>query len=133
MPTDAYIWLYWTQYDTPLKQVKKTLNTYRPFSIGTWWLDCEGEGRDVGWMIARLGYAAKAVESCGIYTRAGWWMEHMGNTDLFSHLPLWYSNPDYTPDFTDYTPFGGWKQPSIKQWMFDQLLRGKVVDMNVYR
>ena len=39
-----------------------------------------------------------------------------GGCPNFTNLPVWYSNPDNLPSFSDWNvnAFGGWKNPTLK-------------------
>lgn len=71
----------------------------------------------------------------GIYTSYSQWSQIMGDdfTDG-SQFPLWYPHYQSPPDpsFDDFTPFGGWDEPAIKQYAENQSLCGVGVDVNVY-
>ena len=45
---------------------------------------------------------------------------------------LWYSHYDNTQSFSDFTPFGGWQKPTMKQYQGDTTLCGVGVDKNYY-
>ena len=73
------------------------------------WLDCESgfsdngvqddteaPGISVAYRVSKTWEQRRRVESagitCGIYTGAFWWPSKMGNSPLFSDLPLWSAN-----------------------------------------
>ena len=33
-------------------------------------------------------------------------------------MPLWYAHYDNNPSFSDFSPFGGWKEPYAKQVIY---------------
>jgi hypothetical protein len=39
---------------------------------------------------------------------------------------------DNNPSFSDFSPFGGWNQPAIKQYVGDAVVCGAGVDKNWY-
>lgn len=45
-------------------------------------------------------------------------------------FPLWYPHYDKNPSFSDFTPFGGWTTPSMKQYWDTNNLCGFGVDNN---
>ena len=50
------------------------------------------------------------------------WVQLFGNDQscqLFTDVPLWYARFDGKPTFDDFyaLPFGGWKQPYMKQYI----------------
>lgn len=44
--------------------------------------------------------------------------------------PLWYAHYDYKMTFDDFTPFGSWTKPDIKQYQGTNQLCGASVDRN---
>ena len=68
-----------------------------------------------------------------IYTSYNNWQSIVGlsyNYPASQGLPLWYAHYDNNPSFSDFTSFGGWTKPSIKQYMGDQSSCGVGVDYN---
>ena len=45
-------------------------------------------------------------------------------------MPLWYAHYDSKPDFSDFTPFGGWSSPAYKQYAGTTSVCGMGVDLN---
>ena len=43
-----------------------------------------------------------------------------------------YAHYDDNPSFSDFSPFGGWNKPSIKQYAGDKTECGVGVDLNYY-
>mmetsp|Transcript_2813 Transcript_2813/g.6055 ORF Transcript_2813/g.6055 Transcript_2813/m.6055 type:complete len:250 (+) Transcript_2813:100-849(+) len=73
--------------------------------------------------------------TAGIYTNYYNWQSIVGlDYDYPSSLglPLWYAHYDNLPSFSDYTAFGGWSSPSIKQYEGDKSSCGIGVDYNWY-
>lgn len=57
----------------------------------------------------------------------------MGGADkctFFGHLPLWYAHYDHIANFSDWTEFGGWSVPTIKQYAGTTNDCGGSVDLN---
>eukprot|EP00658_Telonema_sp_P-2_P007858 TRINITY_DN12929_c0_g1_i2.p1 TRINITY_DN12929_c0_g1~~TRINITY_DN12929_c0_g1_i2.p1 ORF type:complete len:214 (+),score=67.30 TRINITY_DN12929_c0_g1_i2:188-829(+) len=52
----------------------------------------------------------------GVYASVYMWESIMGSCTVGSSLPLWYAHYDGRKTFSDYTRFGGWSKPSIKQY-----------------
>jgi hypothetical protein len=144
MTVDAYVMLYW-DYDIAA-QVRDALAMIAGFPIGRLWLDAEqpSGGRTAAQLIDKVQQAVDACGSmpCGIYTRKAWWLDNMGDTDAFSHLPIWYAYYDHNSDFDDWYdpefwyegPFGGWTDPAGKQYDSDWTapdLCGVNVDYNI--
>ena len=68
----------------------------------------------------------------GIYTSQRSWNPITGSTADFGSPALWYAHYDNNPSFSDFVPFGGWKNPSIKQYVGDATECGVDVDKNFY-
>ncbi|EGG24520.1 hypothetical protein DFA_02763 [Cavenderia fasciculata] len=60
----------------------------------------------------------------GISTSTTQWDEIMGGWNGASSFPLWYSDLDDSPSFTDFSPFSGWTTPTIKQYYSDVTICG---------
>lgn len=45
-------------------------------------------------------------------------------------VPLWYAHYDKSPSFSDFTSFGGWSKPTIKQFEGDITVCGADLDKN---
>ena len=73
--------------------------------------------------------------SAGIYTTYYNWESIVGlDYDYPSSigLPLWYAHYDNSASFSDYTAFGGWSSPAIKQYIGDATSCSVGVDYNYY-
>ena len=68
----------------------------------------------------------------GIYSSSSQWSPIMGGTSQFSQYPLWYAHYDNNPSFSDFSPFGGWSSPAIKQYAGDVSFCSAGVDKNYY-
>jgi len=72
----------------------------------------------------------------GIYTSKSQWTQIMGNSFTGgSSLPLWYSHYDNVKAFSDWPKsaignYGGWSQPTVKQYQGDQSFCGCNTDFN---
>jgi hypothetical protein len=144
MTIDAYVMLYW-DYDITA-QVHDALATIQGLPVRRLWLDAEQpRGNWASWQL--IEKIQEAVDACGssphgIYTRKVWWRDNVDDTAAFSHLPLWYAYYDGYHDFEDWYdpvywyegPFGGWTDPTGKQyasdWTFPDLCEVNV-DYNV--
>jgi len=144
MTIDAYVMLYW-DYDITA-QVHDALATIQGLPVRRLWLDAEQpRGNWASWQL--VVKIQEAVDACGsfphgIYTRKVWWRDNVDDTAAFSYLPLWYAYYDGYHDFEDWYdpfywyegPFGGWTDPTGKQyasdWTFPDLC-GVNVDYNV--
>ena len=71
----------------------------------------------------------------GIYTNYYNWEDIVGLDYKYpaeKGLPVWYAHYDNSPSFSDFTAFGGWSKPSIKQFAGDVTTCGVDVDFNWY-
>ena len=47
------------------------------------------------------------------------WQNIYGGLDKcvkFGDIPLWYAHYDHVASFADWTSFGGWSKPAVKQY-----------------
>ncbi|ELP94720.1 lysozyme, putative [Entamoeba invadens IP1] len=68
----------------------------------------------------------------GIYASKNYWSSIMGSY-TFSHassVPLWYPHYDNSASFSDFSAFGGWSSPSMKQYRGDVSTCSAGVDYN---
>jgi len=72
------------------------------------------------------------VTATGIYSSNSQWTPIMGGSTAFSKYPLWYAHYDYKDNFSDFSPFGGWSKPNIKQYQGTTSLCSASVDLNYY-
>jgi hypothetical protein len=120
MTVDLYVYLYWDASITAQVQEALSLAEGRP--VGRLWLDVEEDpdGRSSTRLIqlVREGLDACGTFPCGIYTGAGFWISHMGNTELFSDVPLWYARYEEPNNLDDFESerFGGWTSAIGKQY-----------------
>lgn len=71
----------------------------------------------------------------GIYATAYMWQTIMGSRTGcpgVSKFQLWYAHYDNSASFSDFSAFGGWTKPNIKQYKGDTTLCGAGVDLNFY-
>jgi len=137
MTVDAYVYLYW---DLDMAaQVKEAFRRTQGFPIQRMWLDVEQDPAGLG-ANALMALVQQALDACiaqggatcGIYTGPGFWKTYMNNTTSFSQVPLWYAWYNYNKALS-YWPqeqFGGWPQPTGKQWA-EEVLCSVGVDKNV--
>ncbi|MCZ6916527.1 MAG: GH25 family lysozyme, partial [Gemmatimonadetes bacterium] len=129
LSVDAYVYLYWNVDMTA--QVRTALNTIASYPVQRLWLDAEAppNGRTASQLVDKLQEAVGACgdQPCGIYTRKVWWRDNMADSRAFAHLPIWYAyyngqdNFDdwYNPTYWYEGPFGGWADPTGKQYDSD--------------
>ena len=84
------------------------------------------------WMSQALSQATAMGVKIGVYTSASQWIPIMGSWSGASHYPLWYAHYDGRQSFSDFSPFGGWTKPAIKQYAGDASRCGVGVDLNWY-
>ncbi len=61
------------------------------------------------------------------------WQSIFGSTEACKSLgahPLWYAHYDGSASFSDFSAFGGWTKPHMKQYQGDTTLCGAGVDKN---
>jgi len=99
--------------------------TYNNLTYTTVWLHVEGPGTYWGSNQANnSAFFDDLLEECyewgltlGVYSSAPNWNAIFGEkytaakTDL-----LWYANNNGEQNFNDFTPFGGWTKPAVKQY-----------------
>ena len=77
----------------------------------------------------------KMAPSCGIYSSVHAWESIFESSTDYSYpaskgLPLWYAHYDGNPSFSDFSAFGGWSKPTIKQYYGDKTSCGVGLDYN---
>jgi hypothetical protein len=117
-----------------------------------YWLDIEDgspwaddPGQNVATLLALVGAVVGAgMRNVGIYAHGSTFVRLMGDTVAFAGLPLWWSDtarPGTQPGtaragFDGWQPFGGWKQPAMRQYRIDVPIVGAEppysVDLNWY-
>lgn len=71
----------------------------------------------------------------GIYSSYYMWEDIMGSAKSCTGLgsvSLWYAHYDNSKSFSDFSSFGGWSKPNIKQYKGDTTLCSAGVDMDFY-
>jgi GH25 family lysozyme M1 (1,4-beta-N-acetylmuramidase) len=115
--------------------------TSHSVKFGMLWFDIEGPvsqywfpsaAQNIAWLQGAVAQAQKRGLTVGIYTSKSQWEPIMGTTTAFSSLPLWYPHYDGSPSFSDFSAFGGWTKPNIKQFRGDANLCSADVDENFY-
>ena len=111
-------------------QVADDFNHIGQANFGMMWFDIEtnpspgcGWSGDLSSNCAFLGDLIAAGHSLsihmGIYASAYMWSIIMGDgcsVGADNGIVLWYAHYDYTRSFSDFSPFGGWTTPNIKQY-----------------
>jgi GH25 family lysozyme M1 (1,4-beta-N-acetylmuramidase) len=70
--------------------------------------------------------------SIGIYSSASQWNPIMGGSTKFASYPLWYAHYDGKASFSDFSAFGGWTKPAIKQYAGTTSICSASIDKNYY-
>lgn len=55
-------------------------------------------------------------QAVGVYSSNYEWGQTCGSATGLQQYPLWYANYDGEQNYNDFTPFGGWTSPAIKQY-----------------
>lgn len=71
----------------------------------------------------------------GIYSSQYYWGLFFGSNYKFKYastIPVWYAHYDNNPSFSDWSKysFGGWSEPTIKQYKGDTTLCSASIDFN---
>ncbi|CAF3328867.1 unnamed protein product [Rotaria socialis] len=134
---DAYLFPCFPCGDAP-QQVIEVIDYLREerAEIDRLWLNIEGRwNNNTEINIKFLDELIKQVTDLGIkfgiYTSRYQWFSIMNNVTKFPpQSPLWYAHYDDNQSFRDFQVFGGWMQPSIKQFIGDVKECGVVLDKN---
>ena len=98
-----------------------------------WWQYWSSStSNNVNFLQGMVDEGKKRGISLGIYSSKSQWNPIMGGTSKFSSLPLWYAHYDNNPSYSDFTAFGGWSKPSIKQYAGTTSICSASVDKNYY-
>lgn len=137
---DVYVFLNFNRGD-PRGQIQEVVNAIRnsgaPFD-GMIWHDVEG-AQYWGNCDENQQFLREALDEVnnlglkqGIYSSASQWGPIMCGTEEFSNYQLWYAHYDGSPSFSDFSPFGGWNSPAIKQFQGTTSLCGTQIDKDFY-
>lgn len=99
-------------------------------NFGTLWFDIEtNPSSGCGWsgdvssncnfLQSMIAAGQSLGISMGVYSSAYMWSSIMGDSctaGADQGLPLWYAHYDGARTFSDFSPFGGWSTPSMKQY-----------------
>jgi len=126
------------------KQLTELYNALKAANVqyGQIWLDIEGTQYWTTQTANRAFFEGLLKEAqdlglisagkLGVYTSASQWNPIMGTYTKGSQFPLWYAHYDGKKDFSDFSSFGGWARPNIKQFAGDATVCGMGVDINWY-
>jgi len=126
----------------PAGQVQSAVANLQSYSdqYGMMWFDIEGPGvywgdsqsDNANFFQALIDEANNLGVKFGVYTSASQWIPIMGGYTGGSAYPLWYAHYDGDPSFDDFSAFGGWNSPAIKQYQGSTNICGCGVDYNWY-
>ena len=104
-------------------------------SFGRVWLDIEGpqywrdQASNQAFFEDLVSEGQHLGLNLGVYTSASQWGPIMGSSySGGASLPLWYAHYDNNPSFSDFSSFGGWSSPTMKQYAGDLTQCGVGVD-----
>ena len=123
----------------PAGQATALVNAIKGQNYGIVWVDIEtyawssNQASNQQFITAIVNQLKALGQTVGIYTSYYNWQSIVGLSwaGVNSH-PLWYAHYDNNPSFSDFTKFGGWNSPNIKQYQGDVILCGVGVDLNYY-
>jgi len=108
-------------------------------TFGTVWLDIEvyqwssSPSSNQNFITTLANALASKGAKIGIYTNLYNWSSIVGSGwGAMSKYPLWYAHYDDNPSFSDFSGFGGWTTPSIKQYNGGTDICSASVDLNWY-
>lgn len=127
-------------------QVNDMINNINASSYDKIWIDiqtnpsagCTWNGytsdQNCNYTLELLEAVKARNKTVGIYASRFMWNQIYGNTTACPEaaigIPLWYAHYDMNPSFIDFTAFGGWQTPTIKQYRGTNTLCGASVDRN---
>eukprot|EP00981_Chlorochromonas_danica_P000459 scaffold96_cov167-Ochromonas_danica.AAC.66 len=126
--------------DTQMSELVSYLNANcKSAWSGRVWLDIEGTQywyssttTNQNWYKALVDSCSTYGVRCGVYSSYYQWSDIFGTTyfSYGSNLPLWYAHYDNNPSFSDFSSFGGWSSPHVKQYAGDTYQCSMGVDKN---
>jgi len=134
---DVYMFPCGTCAASAATQVQAAISSVAGSKYTRFWFDIEQANlwnSDVTtnqqWLTEGLQEAVSLGAKPGIYSSASQWQPIMGDFTGASKWPLWYAHYDANPSFSDFTPFGGWTKPAMKQFGGNANVCGANVDLN---
>ena len=101
----------------------KSDNSTLGVKVGMLWLDIEGTqywgsstSANTDFIVAMANQGKARGVSLGVYTSKSQWTPITGSSTRLSAYPLWYAHYDNVQSFSDFSAFGGWSKPAIKQY-----------------
>lgn len=136
--TDVYLFPCYP-CGNPAGQADALVNAISGQGYGMVWIDIEtyawdsNQGNNQNFIAALARELVNQGQSVGIYTSYYNWQSIVGlGWTGVSQFPLWYAHYDDSLSFGDFTPFGGWNSPAIKQYNGDVSYCGAGIDQNYY-
>ena len=135
---DMYIFLNFRK--DPAAQTREAIQNLRDngAAFGQVWFDIEAPNlwgscaENQKFFEAAVNEVHAMGEKPAIYSSASQWGPIMCGYTGFSNLPLWYAHYDGRQTFDDFTPFGGWSRPNIKQYQGTTGVCGTSIDKDWY-
>lgn len=122
-------------------QVSTTVSSLSGVDYGMLWYDVEtyawssSQSSNQAFIQDMIDEGLSLGVVAGIYTNYYNWESVVGldwDYPASKGLPLWYAHYDDSQSFSDFTAFGGWTSPNIKQYMGDETSCGVGVDYDWY-
>jgi hypothetical protein len=127
-------------------QVDEMMNGINSGLYGMVWIDVEtNPSAGCGWgtnyasncqfLVEIINRIKSKGKHLGIYATAYMWQSIFGARNACPQAAseqLWYAHYDNSPSFSDFSSFGGWTKPSIKQFAGDVTVCGGGIDKNFY-
>jgi len=117
----------------------KSSNATVGATVGMLWIDVEGTQywsssttNNINFITAMAAQGKARGVSIGVYTSSSQWTPITGGSTAMKSYPLWYAHYDSNPSFSDFSAFGGWTKPAIKQYSGDQSFCSAGWDKNFY-
>jgi hypothetical protein len=111
-------------------QINADINNVGFGNFGTMWIGIE-DNPSIGcqwdsnltancqFLSDMISTAHQSAVIVGVYSSRYWWNSIVGSSCTAGNdavADLWYANWNGAKNFTDFTPFGGWTQPIMKQY-----------------
>eukprot|EP01006_Ploeotia_vitrea_P014550 TRINITY_DN39495_c0_g1_i2.p1 TRINITY_DN39495_c0_g1~~TRINITY_DN39495_c0_g1_i2.p1 ORF type:complete len:205 (-),score=93.70 TRINITY_DN39495_c0_g1_i2:181-795(-) len=123
-------------------QASKAVSYLRQHGVkyGMMWLDIEQPSLWTGSHSSNIAFFRGLLTQLdlmgvrvGIYSSAYMWNSIFGSSYKGpTNYSLWYAHYDGEPSFSDFTPFGGWSHPGMKQFSDAGSKCGVSYDINWY-
>ena len=125
----------------PTGQMDTLIAGLSGLNYGIIWLDIEtyqwssSQSSNQAFIQSLIEEGKKKGKTLGIYSSYYNWESIVGLNWCYpanQGLGLWYAHYDNNPSFSDFTPFGCWSKPNIKQYAGDATECSFSVDKNWY-